>query len=450
MRQKPVIAAIVVALIWGVVEILASLAVDQQYLPVFLSLHDVAMKTGLAWAAIWLARGLALAVALRLTGIMSQWTQIGILAGVWMLCGMLQWYLRWPVAGLLTLLITHGYALSVRWKDAGIILAAFIIAPFITAWSVTTLLAVIPIIGLTFLQGMLLGFLVAGILYWRLASKQALTSSDREADNSSLRAMLQINRKNPVMQRLLGLNIERQIYMLVAAAFGLGIMGLLSSMFMWNRVRVSLSGQGAMIPLLVYLVTLAPTVRMPFVVAATSALLTATDAQTQQFELLRLTPVTGRKIAWIYTLAPLRHTRGLLTFEYIVMLLMLSAAMCAFLPSFPSTENQIILSMFLSLIMVSLALLGTNLLASAVGMRIAFRLRKPGLAAVIAPMIMLMLILPGLAVIVDSLSSLSSDFSVEVLVGLSLFTMAPYIAAVKLVDTTKPWGQPALRDYMFA
>jgi hypothetical protein len=219
-------------------------------------------------------------------------------------------------------------------------------------------------------------------------------------------------------------------------------MTLLISMSVWSRVKTTFNIQNPAIPLLVYLVTLAPTVRAPMVVAAIAGLLAGADASKQQFDLLRLAPRTEREITWVYTIAPLRLTRGLLTFEYIVMVLMLAAASCAFLPSYVEASRQDVLTVILVLLMLSIGLLGMNVLAAAVGMRVALWWRDPSVATPLAPVFTLMIIIGALVVAVAGLRQMAAQPSTQLVIGFFFLMLSPYVIALELVDSAQPWARP--------
>jgi hypothetical protein len=247
---------------------------------------------------------------------------------------------------------------------------------------------------------------------------------------------------SPLMERLVLREVDRELYTFLGVAFALGVMTLLISMAVWSRVRTAFNVQNPAIPLLVYLVTLAPTVRAPLVVAAISGLLAGSDASKQQFDLLRLAPRTEREITWVYTIAPLRLTRGLLTFEYIVMVLMLAAASCAFLPSYVGASREDTLAIIAALLMMSLSLLGMNVLAAAVGMRVALWWRDPAVATPLAPLFTLMIIIAALVVAVAGLRRVAAEPSAQLTIGFFFLMLAPYVAALELIDSAQPWARP--------
>lgn len=398
--------------------------------------------------AVWGLGGLLTALLLARTSQRFTWNRVLLAALGWAFAGPLRWEVRVAAAGLITVLLLRRASRAVRWPRGLAILAGWALAwalPFYGfALIKPTPSGPVGTAIIAALHGALFGAVGGGVMFVML--RGAGWGSERHAGALRRRVagMLRLLETSPVMARLHNREVDRQLYTLLIAIFLLGVMALLLSMTIWQRVRQTIPVQGAAIPLIIYLVTLAPTVRSPLVVAAITALLAAADADRQRFELLRLTLISDREVAWAYTVAPLQLARGLLTFEYIVMLLMLVGASCAFLPGFLNAGNQLVLGMLAGLLMMSIGLLGMNVVAAAVGMRVAFWWRDASVATVLALIFTLMLVILALVAAVDGLRMMAVQPSMQVLIGFLFLMIAPYAFALELMDTAQPW--PAARD----
>jgi hypothetical protein len=392
-------------------------------------------------ALAWLVGGLLTGLVLRWTTPMFRWRFVLVLGLGWALAGWLQRTAGLAAGSLITVLILRHTSPRVEWLHSLIILIGWVVGGalslLVESLPPATILPVLQV-SLAVISGLIAGLVGGAATFWalRLAEWGAVID---DPHTWTIPALIRTLDDNPVMERLIGKRLEKEIYVITGAAFGVGLLALLVSMSVWGRIKGYFTLQSTVVPLLIYLVTLAPTARSPLVVASIAALLTAADADKQQFQLLRLTPISEREVTWAYSVAPLRMLRGLLTFEYIVMLLMLTGAMCAFLPSFPTVDREVFLATMVAMLMLAVGLVGMNILAAAVGVRAALWLREKSLAAVIAPMGMLMVILLVLLLAVNGLQVLASAPTVQVGVGFMLLMVAPYVAAVELMDHTQPW-----------
>lgn len=392
-------------------------------------------------ALAWMVGGLLTGLVLRWSTPVFKWRFALALGLGWALAGLLH-----PTAGLvagsvITILVLRYASPRVEWLHSLIILIGWL-----TGGSLSLLIETLPPVPaapvlqvtLAVISGLIAGLMGGAATFWglRLAEWGAV---DDDPHTWTITRLIKALDDNPVMERLVKKRLEKEVYAITGAAFGVGLLGLLVSMSIWGRIKGYFTFQSTVVPLLIYLVTLAPTARSPLVVASIAALLTASDANKQQFQLLRMTPISEREVTWAYSVAPLRLLRGLLTFEYIVMLLMLTGAMCAFLPSFPTVDREMFLATMMGMLMLAVGLVGMNVLAAAVGVRVALWWREPSLAAVIAPLGMLMIILLVLLAAVNGLQILASAPTVRVGVGFMLLMIAPYVAAMELMDHTQPW-----------
>ncbi len=389
----------------------------------------------------WLIGGLLTGLVLRWSTPVFKWRFVLALALGWALAGLLNRPGGLAAGSLITVLVLRYASLRVGWLHSLIILIGWL-----TGGALSLLIETLPPtttvpflqVTLAVIAGLIAGLLGGGATFWGLRLAEWETVNDDPHTWTISRLVKKLD-DNPVMERLVKKRLEKEVYAITGAAFGVGLLALLVSMSVWSRIKGYFTFQSTVVPLLIYLVTLAPTARSPLVVASIAALLTASDADKQQFQLLRMTPLSEREVTWAYAIAPLRMLRGLLTFEYIVMLLMLTGAMCAFLPSFPSVEREVFLATMLGMLMLAASLIGMNVLAAAVGVRVALWMREPSLAAVIAPLGMLMIILVMLLAAINGLQMLASAPTIEGGVGFMLLMIAPYVAAMELMDHTQPW-----------
>jgi hypothetical protein len=394
--------------------------------------------------AIWLVGGLVTALALLWTNPRLSWGRALALACGWALCGPLRWEVRAALGGLITALVLRRASRRVLWTHGLVIVAGWLLAGAVSYF----VLPLIPAVGfarttlIPIAHGLLFGAVGGGVMVWVLDRVEWGGGARPDEGRQRIFGLARMLEASPLMERLVLKEVDRELYTFLGVAFALGVMTLLISMSVWSRVKATFNIQNPAIPLLVYLVTLAPTVRVPLVVAAISALLAGSDASKQQFDLLRLAPRTEREITWVYTIAPLRLTRGLLTFEYIVMLLMLSAASCAFLPSYVGASRQTTETIIVVLLMLSVSLLGMNVLAAAVGMRVALWWRDPSVATPLAPLFTLMIIIAALVVAVTGLRRMATEPSAQLVIGFFFLMLSPYLAALELVDSAQPWARP--------
>lgn len=400
-------------------------------------------NTALAPVLIWLGGGLITGLVLWIAEPSFRWHHVLLLTSGWGLAAPFAWAVRAAIGATITLL-----ALRRSSPDLSFLASITIVAAWAAGWIVPAGVARL-LIGTTSLapinaalSGMLMGATGgAATLIALHYARRDNTKPRTSARSRSIAGMLRTLPSNPVMARLASIDLERPMYVLLGAIFGVGIAILLVSMSLWRNLRAIPGASSSIIPLLLYLVTLAPTVRAPLVVSGLGALLTGRDAGRQQFQLLRLTPISDREIAWAYTLTPLRLTRGLLTFEYTAMLLMSAAAMCAFLPSFTNWDETTTLLLLTGLVMLSIGMVGLNLLAAAVGMRIALRFRDPNLSAAVTLGVVLILSLLMMLAAIDALAAAANNPSLAVLAGFLLIMAAPYVTALELMDSTHPWAE---------
>jgi len=441
---RTALAVLLLALAWASAGALAALAaarlapviVGEEMLS-FLRLALEGLIGGLGTAAVlgWENRSLKLHQAL-------------IIVLGWALSRPLTWYFSLTVGGFVTALVARRVHPRLGLRGAGAITLGWL-----AGWGIPALvLNVLPIPPADLVTealtaaavGLISGGIGGGFMLQQLANAGWGTAgAPPDQDSRLISDLMRHLERNPVMDRLVKSSIEAQIYIIVGAAFGVGAGGLLLSMSIWARLRSNLP-EAAFIPFLIYILTLTPTARVPMVVSSIAALLTATDASKQQFDLLRLTPISGRELSWAYTLAPLRLLRGLLSFEYIVMLLMFSGALCVYLPALPLANNVALIATAACALMAGVGLVGLNLLAAAIGVRIALLYREVSRSALIAPVLTLAVTLVILIPAITGLSSVAANPSLQALLGFVFFMILPYVAALELMDTAHPWKRFAI------
>jgi hypothetical protein len=83
-----------------------------------------------------------------------------------------------------------------------------------------------------------------------------------------------------------------------------------------------------------------------------------------------------------------------------------------------------------------------NVVAAAVGMRVALWWRDPSVATPLAPLFTLMIIIVALVIAVAGLRRMAAQPSPQLFIGFFFLMLTPYVAALELIDSAQPWSRP--------